>query len=275
MSDVRHFTGDEYDEHRRVEHRGCGWGILAVLAPWVIAAILVLTCCTGCGATRENAKAATMADQSLQAAQEQFEQEKPPSAEDVEAMRAWLARAYDRVVVARKLLAPVIGRLQVGNTPAELATGTSAEQAAQDPAAFDAIAIAQIPKAQEEVDAAGFWDRLGVIARGVLKTALESSLGLALGGSGLGAGAIAIGMKAVQVYRQAKAIGDEAIAYGNEATAVLRTVATPEAAAALAKVQRDAVERQAKRGVWKQIDAKAKAKRTKPDDTEPPTPKEA
>ncbi len=230
---------------------------------FLLMAAAAMAALCGCGQTRENAKAATMADQSLQAAQEQLEQDPPPAA-DPAALRAWLSRAYDRIVTTRRLLAPVIARLAVGNTAAELATGTSVEQASEDPAAFDAAAMAQIPKAQQEVDAAGFWDRLGVVARGVLKTALESSLGLALGGSGIGAGAIALGLKAVRVYRQAKAIGDEAIAYGNEATDVLKTVATPEAAAALAKVQRDAVERQARRGVWKQIDAKAKAKRAKP-----------
>ena len=232
----------------------------AVTLAWLVffTGLLVLG---SCGPTRESAKAVVMADQSLAAAQQQLEKEAMPLDQGPDAMLAWATRAYDRVVVARRLLAPVRVRLSIGSTPAEVDPGTTAAMAAASPADFDARADAQSKQVLDEADAAGFWDRLGVVAAGVLKTAASSCLGVALGGAGGGLGLLAIGAKAVLAVRQAKAVADEAVAYGNHVTELVKQVGDPDALEQLAGVQRDAIERQAARGVWHHVDRLAKAKR--------------
>lgn len=223
-----------------------------------LVAVLVLG---GCGSTRESAKAVVMADQSLAAAQDQLEREPMPLDQGSDAMVAWATRAYDRIVAARRLLAPVGARLAVGYPAVELDPGTSVAQAAKDPAAFDQKATAQAQLVVAEADAAGFWDRLGVIATGVLKVAATSALGVTLGGTGAGAAAIALGMKGLALYRHARAAADEAVTYGNEVTDLVNAAGDERARKQLGTIQKTALERQVKRGVWKHIDTAAKAKR--------------
>jgi hypothetical protein len=256
-----------------------------VIRAIVIIAALAALC--GCGSTRESAKAVAMADQSLAAAQQQLETEAMPLDKGGDAMVAWATRAYDRVVAARRLLAPVATRLAIGSAPAEVDPGTTAAMAAASPADFDARVDAQAKRVQLEADAAGFWDRLGVVAKGVLKASVATGLGVALGGAGGGLGVLALGTKVVMALRsakvQAEAIADEAVTYGNHVTELVKQGGDPDALEQLAGVQRDAVERQAARGVWHQVDRLAKAKRPprairpliatpEPDDAAPPQP---
>jgi hypothetical protein len=233
---------------------------LHVLLAALIGAV-ALCCLPGCGSTREAAKAVVMADQSLAAAQTHFERDPMPLDQGPDAMVAWATKAYDRIVVARRLLAPVSGRLSVGYAAANLDPGTSADQAAKDPAGFDAKADAQTKLAADEADAAGVWYRLGITALGVLKVAATSAIGIALGGTGAGAAVIALGAKGLAAYREAKAMADEAITYGNEVTDEMKRAGGTQARDRLKEIQKAAVERQAKRGVWQRIDKASKAKR--------------
>jgi uncharacterized protein YfiM (DUF2279 family) len=170
----------------------------------LLAAVLIIA---GCAPTRDNAIAAQHADQSVQAVALVLSGDEVASAaqgmteEQKAAYETSMRKAFALLRAASVSLQPVIGRLSVGLDPAEIAPGTTVEDAIAHTDAFVAFTNQQAGKAAAETDEA-------IKQNETISKWRQIAIGIGdswLAKLGLGGGTLALvagfGVKAAGVYR--------------------------------------------------------------------------
>jgi hypothetical protein len=251
----------------------------------ILAATLAALACvalSGCG-TRENAKSLKHAEHAVQGAAKRL------ASPDLSALlaelpeetrakvEAWMRPTVDLLAQAiRSMAAPqrVLETPAVYGPPAPAEVTTSAEQAAEEPAAFIATASAQAGRAELEADQVAAASNVRGLVVSYAGQVAGNSLSALLAGGGGGLGLLAMAMKGVGVYRDLKreidlqrgetarqaAVAEEAVAFGSSAAAIAAK-ADPEA---LEQVKKEADRRQERRGVRADIRHLAKGEAPPP-----------
>lgn len=242
--------------------------ICDILATLGLLAALVgfLVTCTGCGPTRETAKAQKQADQALEASQEIIRGQDTRDAivamdltpEQNEAIGQLFAKVYELVSSARESLAPGLTILSQGK-PVEVST--TAEQARLDFPAFHREATKQTARAEVEAEQFLWYTSITNRVLSWGSVAAQSAFGVVTGGTGGALGLLAIALKLLQMHKRGTKAIDMMAEYSIEAA---EAKDEPE----LERIKKRHQEAQEAAGVHGIIAKRLKAKKKK---TTPPT----